>query len=61
MLRMIAALAVAALLAPAAPAQETKKYKMLFITQSKGFTHGSVKRGDKPLAPSSSGSLRSSA
>ena len=35
-----------------APAQEKKKYKLLFITQSKGFKHGSVDRKDKPLAPS---------
>ena len=53
MIRMIGALAVLALLAPsAAPAQDKKTYKMLFITQSKGFKHGSVDRKDKPLAPS---------
>jgi hypothetical protein len=53
MLRMIAALAALALLAPsAAPAQDKKTYKILYITQSKGFKHGSVDRKDKPLAPS---------
>ena len=48
-------LAVLVLLSPAlgATAQEKKKYKMLFITQSKGFKHGSVDRKkDAPLAPS---------
>jgi len=34
-------------------AQDKKKYKMLFITQSKGFKHGSVNRKDpNGLAPS---------
>lgn len=32
--------------------QEKKKYKALYITQSKGFRHGSVNRKDRPLAPS---------
>jgi uncharacterized protein len=45
-------LAVLVLLSPAA-AQEKKKYKILFITQSKGFKHGSVNRKDPAgLAPS---------
>lgn len=45
-------LAVLVLVAPAA-AQEKKKYKLLYISQSKGFKHGSVDRKDgKPLAPS---------
>ena len=34
-------------------AQEKKKYKILYISQSKGFKHGSVDRKkDAPLAPS---------
>lgn len=46
-----------ALLVLAAPsagqAQDKKKYKMLYITQSKGFKHGSVNRKDPAgLAPS---------
>jgi uncharacterized protein len=47
-------LAVLLLCAPAmsASAQEKKKYKLLYISQSKGFKHGSVDRKDKPLAPS---------
>ena len=59
-------LAVLVLLSPAATAQEKKpfdaalpglaqgrKYKLLFITQSKGFKHGSVNRKDPAgLAPS---------
>src|SRR4026208_2020754 len=33
--------------------QDKKKYKILYITQSKGFKHGSVDRKkDAPLAPS---------
>src|SRR5436190_764882 len=28
-----------------------KKYKVLFVTQSKGFMHGSVNRNKLPLAP----------
>ena len=37
----------------AAPAQEgKKKYKALYVTQSKGFRHGSVTRKDGGLAPS---------
>jgi type 1 glutamine amidotransferase len=41
-------------LAPAAGvSQDKKKYKILYITQSKGFKHGSVDRKkDAPLAPS---------
>jgi hypothetical protein len=50
---MLGALALLALLAPSAgAAQDQKKYRMLFITQSKGFKHGSVDRKDQPLAPS---------
>lgn len=48
-------LAVLVLLSPAlgVSAQDKKKYKMLFITQSKGFKHGSVNRKDPAgLAPS---------
>lgn len=33
-------------------AQEKKKYKILYITQSKGFKHGSVDRKKADLAPS---------
>lgn len=36
----------------AAPAQEGKKYKALYVTQSKGFRHGSVTRKDGALSPS---------
>lgn len=52
------AIALLALLLPglfgtAAPAQEgKKKYKALYVTQSKGFRHGSVTRKDGGLAPS---------
>src|SRR5690349_7748153 len=48
------ALALTVLLVPAAGySQDKKKYKILYITQSKGFKHGSVDRKkDAPLAPS---------
>lgn len=51
---LLRALVLALALAPAAGvAQDKKKYKILFITQSKGFKHGSVDRKkDAPLAPS---------
>lgn len=46
-------LVLALLAAPAAgAAQEKKKYKVLFVTQSKGFMHGSVRRkAPDQLAP----------
>src|ERR1043166_3627084 len=45
------ALVVLLLAAPVAGvAQDKKKYKILFITQSKGFPHGSVTRKGAPLA-----------
>lgn len=48
--RIVLLIAVAAsLLTASVNAQE--KHKALMITQSKGFVHGSVKRGDKDLAP----------
>lgn len=37
---------------PDAGTQEKKKYSVLFVTQSKGFRHGSVNRRKNPLAPS---------
>lgn len=43
--------AVAAFSLPSA-AQAKDKFKALMITQSKGFTHGAVNRGQKDLAPS---------
>jgi hypothetical protein len=49
---LLGAIALLLALAPAA-AQEKKKYKILYITQSKGFVHGSVKRkAPDQLAPS---------
>lgn len=53
-MRFLAIALVAALaLAPAArAAQDKKKYKILYITQSKGFKHGSVDRKKADLAPS---------
>ncbi len=49
---LLRVLAVLVLLSPAV-AQEKRKYKLLYISQSKGFKHGSVDRKDgKPLAPS---------
>jgi type 1 glutamine amidotransferase len=54
MRHLIRALLLLIALAPAAGvAQDKKKYKILYITQSKGFKHGSVDRKkDAPLAPS---------
>jgi type 1 glutamine amidotransferase len=52
---MIRLFALLLLAAPAAAqdAPAPKKYKILYITQSKGFKHGSVDRKkDAPLAPS---------
>ncbi len=43
--------ALAAFLVPSA-AHAKDKYKALMITQSKGFKHGSVNRGEKELSPS---------
>lgn len=54
-MRMLIGAVMAVLaLAPAAGAgQDKKKFKILYITQSKGFKHGSVDRKkDAPLAPS---------
>jgi hypothetical protein len=53
MTRIWAAVLLLAPLAPAGTAQEGKKYRILYITQSKGFQHGSVKRKTPAdLAPS---------
>ena len=54
MRHLVGAVILALALAPAAGVtQEKKKYKILYITQSKGFKHGSVDRKkDAPLAPS---------
>ena len=54
MRHLVGALVLLLALAPAAgSAQDKKKYKILYITQSKGFKHGSVDRKkDAPLAPS---------
>ena len=42
---LVRALLLLLVLAPAAGfTQEKKKYKILYITQSKGFKHGSVDR-----------------
>jgi len=51
---IVRAVALLLLLTPlAGVAQEKKKYKILYISQSKGFKHGSVDRKkDAPLAPS---------
>jgi type 1 glutamine amidotransferase len=51
---LVRALVLLVALAPAAGiTQDKKKYKLLYITQSKGFKHGSVDRKkDAPLAPS---------
>src|SRR5579864_2188525 len=50
---ILRAIALLLVLTPlAGVAQVKKKYKILYITQSKGFKHGSVDRKDKPLAPS---------
>ena len=51
---LVRAVALLLLLTPlAGVAQEKKKYKILYISQSKGFKHGSVDRKkDAPLAPS---------
>jgi type 1 glutamine amidotransferase len=51
---LVRALVLMVALAPVAGVtQEKKKYKILYITQSKGFKHGSVDRKkDAPLAPS---------
>ncbi|MDP7206520.1 MAG: hypothetical protein QGH11_13175, partial [Pirellulaceae bacterium] len=32
-------------------AEKPEKGRILMVTQSAGFRHGSVNRGDKPLAP----------
>ncbi len=37
--------------ASAMPAQDAKKTRILFVTQSKGFQHGSVKRPADKLSP----------
>lgn len=54
MRHLIGAVILMLALAPAAGvAQDKKKFKILYITQSKGFKHGSVDRKkDAPLAPS---------
>ena len=51
---MARAFAILILLSPlAGAAQDKKKYKILYISQSKGFKHGSVDRKNgAPLAPS---------
>src|SRR5688572_31685321 len=51
---LVRALVLMLALAPGAGvSQDKKKYKILYITQSKGFKHGSVDRKkDAPLAPS---------
>jgi len=51
---LVRALVLLMVLAPAVGfSQDKKKYKLLYITQSKGFKHGSVDRKkDAPLAPS---------
>ena len=51
---LVRALLLTLALAPAAGvAQDKKKFKILYISQSKGFKHGSVDRKkDAPLAPS---------
>ena len=47
------AFALLLLLSPLAGAAQEKKYKILYITQSKGFKHGSVNRkSEQELAPS---------
>lgn len=53
-MRILARFLVAALFVPCAFAapQEKKKFKVLMVTQSKGFVHGSVKRKGDALAPS---------
>src|SRR5262245_556186 len=49
---IVRALALAFVLTPlAGVAQEKKKYKILFLTQSKGFAHGSVTRKNGAPAP----------
>src|SRR6185436_1146409 len=54
MRHLVGAVMLMLALAPAAGvAEDKKKYKILYITQSKGFKHGSVDRKkDAPLAPS---------
>src|SRR5262245_7818233 len=54
MRHLVGAVILMLALAPAAGVtQDKKKYKILYITQSKGFKHGSVDRKkDAPLAPS---------
>jgi type 1 glutamine amidotransferase len=53
MRRMLIALGCALLVVPTAKAaQEKKTYKLLYLTQSQGFKHGSVTRKDKSLSPS---------
>ncbi len=51
-LRLITVILVLAPAAGAAAAPRAKKQRMLYISQSKGFVHGSVNRNGKPLAPS---------
>ncbi len=52
-LKALALLIVLAPFAASTQAQDKKKYKILYITQSKGFKHGSVNRKDPAaLAPS---------
>jgi type 1 glutamine amidotransferase len=51
---LVQSLTLALLFAPVlglANEQDKKHYKILFITQSKGFKHGSVDRKQNPLAP----------
>ncbi|MCH9792212.1 MAG: ThuA domain-containing protein, partial [Planctomycetes bacterium] len=44
-------LAVSLLMTPAETQAETAKTRILMLTQSKGYTHGSVKRDKQKLAP----------
>lgn len=49
---LILSLSVLCLLTSSTEAAAAKKLRILFITQSKGFTHGAVKRPKDTLAPS---------
>ncbi|MEQ8788572.1 MAG: ThuA domain-containing protein [Pirellulaceae bacterium] len=52
LLLLLAGLALAPLCgSPLSAADSAKPARILMVTQSKGFTHGSVNRKDQPLAP----------